>query len=202
MLDHRLLALRKQLGDAPAAGGDSVAHRAYARAYFRGTMEYFQVGDEQNAVACLRTAVNLNPQLVLDHGTYYELACSAQGRGDQGDIASLDIEARHVFLFDVIAQVTSFAEDGVQLLRPTAAHMQAHALWALGKLHYEQGACAAARKALLRAGRLDRSILRSQGFTALFMRTVLSAQQVALLKQVAHRPRTTNPRGDERKCQA
>jgi tetratricopeptide (TPR) repeat protein len=197
MLDHRLLALRKQLGDAPVTGGSSVAHRAYARAYFRGTMEYFQSGDEQNGLACLQTAAGINPELLLDHGIYYELAFSAQGRGDQGSIAGLDLEARQNFLFDVIAQVTSLAENETPQAAGShaATHqtMQAHALWAIGKLQYERGAYAAARGALLRAAKLDHSVLRSQNFMALLMRTLLTAQQMALLKQVTHRPWSTNP---------
>jgi tetratricopeptide (TPR) repeat protein len=195
-LDYRLLALRKQLGDLPVTSGSSVAHQAYARAYFRSAMEYFQSGDEQNALACLRTAANLNSQLVLDHGTYYELACSAQGRGDQGSIARLDIGARQVFLFDVIAQVSSTLQDEVRQTpgphAPLKRAMQAHALWAVGKLHYEQGSRAASRSALLRAGRLDRSVLRSQDFMALLMRAMLPAQQMAQLKRVAHKTRTTS----------
>jgi hypothetical protein len=189
MLDYRLLALRKHLGSQPAAPGNTLAHQAFARAYFRGAMEYYQFGEEQNALDCLRSAGSLYPPILLDHATYYELACSGQTRGAQGDISTLDVKARHAFLFDVIAQVKGSTNSGegqpAALDTTSPAAMQAQALWAVGQLHYQHGSSSSARRVLLQAGELDRSLFYRREFAALLARTLLPAQQMAMLKRIA-----------------
>ena len=92
MLDNRLVVLAKHVGSQPAYGGASPAHQAYAYAYFRTAMEYYQAGNPDAGYNSLLEAGRIFPTLLADHASYYELACSEQARGSQGDAALLDID--------------------------------------------------------------------------------------------------------------
>lgn len=194
MLVNRLAVLAKHVGSRPTVGGDSSVHQAYAYAYFRAAVEYYQVGDRSEAYKCLLDAVSVFPQLLLDHATYYELACSEQARGSHGDATQLDLGQKQEQLFDVVRQLTSepslqsslqvAVQDGTQL---PLSLLQAQALWAIGLLHYQAGNNGAARRALARAGRLNPSLFRNRRFTAILGRSMAGARQVALLKRVARR---------------
>lgn len=186
MLDNRLVVLQKHLGAAPTAAGTSAAHQAYANAWFRTALEYYQVGNPSAAYACLLAAVRQYPPLLLDHATYYELACSEQARGSQGDAGRLDLPRVQAHLLAIVAHLTN--ED--ELLRDSRlspAVLQAQSFWALGVLSYQAGSSAAARAALLRAYRLDPRLIRRRRFGALLARALVGARQVALLKRLAQR---------------
>ncbi len=107
MLDNRLAVLAKHVGSRPAYGGDSPAHQAYAYACFRTSVEYYQVGDPAAGYRCLLEAALLFPALAADHVTYYELACSEQVRGSQGDVGGLDIGARRQELLEVARRLSA-----------------------------------------------------------------------------------------------
>ncbi len=165
MLDNRLAVLAKHVGSQPAYGGDSPAHQAYAFAYFRTAVEYYQAGKPVEGYNFLLAAARIFPAVVLDHASYYELACSEQARGSQGDVGQLDIAARQREILDIARRLS--AEPALLCclagsrytscteLRP--AFLQAPALWATGLLYYQTGAANPARTALIQAGRLEPS---------------------------------------------
>ncbi len=190
MLENRLVVLDKHVGAQPGFAGTSAAHQAYAYAYFRTALEYYQNGEAQSGYASLVEAVYLFPHLLLDHATYYELACSEQARGSQGDASKIDIDRQQDQLFAILHRLETepalqaawraTAGDGTSL-RQSAVLSQA--LWALGLLHYQAGASKAARHALVSAGRLDPRLLRNRRFSALLIRSLAGARQVALLRR-------------------
>lgn len=191
MLDNRLAVLAKHLGSQPAYGGDSPAHQAYAYAYFRTAVEYYQAGDTVEGYNCLIEAARLFPGLLADQAAYYELACSEQARGSEGDVGRLDIAARQQELLATAERLsadpalrTAWSTAGTQgaVLRP--ALLQAPAMWAIGLLYYQAGAANLARTALFQAGRLDPNLFRNRQFRAFFARAMLGARQVTLLKRV------------------
>jgi glycosyltransferase involved in cell wall biosynthesis len=186
MLDNRLVVLEKHLGVAPAKPGAEAVHRAYANAYLRTALEYEQVGDAAAGYTCLVTAARLYPNLLRDHATYYELACSEQARGSQGDASGLDLaraETRVLALVDRLAD-----EPGLYAATHIApAAMQAQAHWALGVLHYQGGASDMARTALLLALRLDPGLTWNRQFSALLARTLVGKEQVAQMKRLVGR---------------
>jgi glycosyltransferase involved in cell wall biosynthesis len=184
MLDNRLVVLAKHLGAAPASGGNSAEHLAYANVYLRTALEYAQTGDAEAAYRCLLTAAQLYPQLLRDHATYYELACSVQSRGSQGDVRELDLAQAQVRLVALADQLA--AEPGLLAaaqLAPGALHAQA--LWAVGVLHYQNGTSAAARRILLHALRLDPGLARDRRFSGQLARALVGTRQVAWLKGLA-----------------
>ena len=191
MLDNRLAVLAKHAGSQPSYGGDSPAHRAYAYAYFRTAMEYYQGGDLVAGYNSLLAAARIFPALVLDHASYYELACSEQGRGSQGDLGQLDIAARQREILDIARRLS--VEPDLQTARRAAgiedgelrpAQLEAAALWAAGLLYYQAGAANPARSALIQAGRLKPTLFGDRRFGALFVRAMAGARQVALLKRM------------------
>lgn len=194
MLENRLVVLAKHLGAQPGIAGASATHQAYAYAYFRTALEYYQNGETQSGYACLVEAVHLFPHLLLDHATYYELACSEQARGSQGDTSKIDIDRQQDQLFGILHRLEiepalqaawqATAGDGTSLRQSTVL---SKALWALGLLHYQAGASKAARHALLTASRLDPKLLHNRRFSALLARSLAGARQVALLKRMTGR---------------
>ena len=191
MLDNRLLVLAKHIGSQPAYGGDSPAHQAYAYAYFRTAMEYYQAGNSDAGYDSLLEAARIFPALLADHASYYELACSEQARGSQGDAALLDITARQSEMFDIVRRLSADAtlrsawrDAGLQGAELRPAQLQAPALWAVGILGYQAGDTTTARTALFQASRLDPRLLRNRRFSALFARSLLGTQFVARLKRM------------------
>ena len=94
-------------------------------------------------------------------------------------------------MFDIVRRLSADAtlrsawrNAGLQGAELRQAQLQAPTLWAVGLLSYQSGATAAARMALLQAGRLDPSLLRNRQFSALFVRSLLGTQLVALLKRM------------------
>ena len=190
MLDNRLVVLAKHAGGQPAYGGDSPAHQAYAYAYFRTAIEYYQAGDPVEGYNFLLAAARIFPALVLDHASYYELACSEQARGSQGDVGRLDIAARQQVVLDIRtpAECRSgprLAWQAAGMRAPNcAAQLQAPALWAAGLLLLPGRRPGAARAALIWAGRLEPNLFRNRRFCALFARTMPGVRQLALLKRM------------------
>jgi glycosyltransferase involved in cell wall biosynthesis len=195
MLDNRLTVLAKHLGPQPPAGGVSRTHSAYAHAYFRTALEYYQYGDEDAAYTYLLAGARLYPALLLDHATYYELACSEQTRGSQGDVQQLDVARRQAYLRGLVDRLAF--EPGVGAPPPNGdptgagslqSRMQARALWAIALLNYQSGASTAARTALMDAARLDPTLLRQKSFGAALLRSTAGARPISWLKRAAGRP--------------
>jgi tetratricopeptide (TPR) repeat protein len=185
-LDNRLVVLAKHVGAEPAGAGSSREHVAYANIYLRTALEYAQVGDQAATDACLVAAARLYPPLLRDHATYYELACSTQARGREGDARALDLAQVQAQLMATVERLA--AEPGV--LRATglaAAALQAQVLWAVGVLQYQSGDSPAARRVLLEALRLDPRLAGNRRFGALLARAVAGRQQVTMLKRLAGR---------------
>jgi glycosyltransferase involved in cell wall biosynthesis len=194
MLDNRLAVLAKHVGAQPPSHGDSATHQAYAHAYFRAALEYYQNREPQTAYNCLVEAVRLFPHLLLDRGTYYELACSEQTRGSEGDVAQLNIDRMQGQLFDLLHQLlrepglqSTWQPSTVQGIIIRQSLLRSRVLWAIGLLHYQAGAGAAARAAMLNAVRFDPMILRDRQFSAFLTRSLAGAQRVAILKRIARR---------------
>lgn len=185
MLDNRLVVLHKHLGAPPTQAGTSAAHGAYANAYLRSAIEYLQTDDTQEGYACLLQAARLLPGLLENHSIYYELACSGQERGSQGDAAQLDLGQQQAMLWTLIARLAG--EPGLAANAGQVRRWQAQALWALTQLHYQSGAADVARAAWWEASRLDGRLLRQRSFLALGGRTLAGPQQVARLKRLAGR---------------
>jgi glycosyltransferase involved in cell wall biosynthesis len=191
MLGNRLAVLAKHAGSQPPYGGDSPAHQAYAFAYFRTAMEYYQAGNPVEGYKLLLAAARIFPAMVLDHTSYYELACSDQARGSQGDIGQLDIAARQREILDIVrrlsadpALLAAWQAAGIPRAELRPAFLQAPALWATGLLYYQAGAANPARTALILAGRLEPALFCDRRFGALFARAMVGARQVALLKRM------------------
>jgi glycosyltransferase involved in cell wall biosynthesis len=192
MLGNRLTVLTKHVGPEPTFAGDSDTHVAYANAYVRTALEYYQSGDGDAAYRNLAAAARLNPRLLFDHATYYELACSEQGRGSQGDVQQLDIAGRQAYLEALVQRLAVEPSIGVALAggeAPSAtmalARMQARAMVAVASLYYQSGASTAARNALMDAARLDPALLRQQSFGAALVRSLMGARLLSWLKRVA-----------------
>jgi glycosyltransferase involved in cell wall biosynthesis len=191
MLDNRLVVLAKHVGGQPAYGGDSPAHQAYASAYFRTAIEHYETGDSVAGYDFLLAAARIFPALVLDHASYYELACSDQARGSQGDAGALNIAARQQVVLDIARRLsaepavyTAWQAAGMPGAKPRAAQLQAPAQWAAGLLYYQAGAPGAARTALIWAGRLEPNLFRNRRFCALFARTLPGVRQLTRLKRM------------------
>jgi glycosyltransferase involved in cell wall biosynthesis len=191
MLDNRLVVLAKHIGSQPAYGGGSLAHQAYAYAYFRAAIEYYQAGNPAAGYGSLLEAARIFPALLVDHALYYELACSEQVRGSEGDTGALDLSARQRELFDIARRLGADAtlravwrDAGVQGTALQPSQLQAPALWAMGLLSYRSGDTKAARTAMFQASRLDPSLLRNRRFSALFARSLIGTQLMALLKHM------------------
>jgi hypothetical protein len=182
-LNGRLMVLGKHLGSQPTHPGSSTAHKAYASAHFRAVIEYVMVEDAESSYNCLVTAASIYPDLLVDSATYYELACGPQARGYRGLVNKLDLAARQDSLFELTERLAA-APALSGRIAPTQT-MQGQVLWAMARLQYQSGNAQAARSALLRAGRLDSSLLRNRQFAALLARTVVGARQVARLKRMA-----------------
>jgi glycosyltransferase involved in cell wall biosynthesis len=191
MLDNRLVVLAKHIGSQPPYGGDSPAHQAYAYAYFRAAVEYYQAGNPAAGYGSLLEAARIFPALLVDHATYYELACSEQARGSEGDVRLLDINARQSEMLDIVRRLSTddilrraWHDAGVRSAELRPAQMQASALWAVALLSFQSGTANAARTALFQASRLEPSLLRNRRFSALFARSLLGTHLVALLKRM------------------
>lgn len=183
MLDNRLAVLRKHLGEPPVQAGGSAAHHAYANAYLRSAIEYFQAGDAHGGYVCLRDATHLLPQMLEQRSIYYELACSGQDRGSQGYAAQLDLEQQQVILFDLIDRLAH--EAGLPSDAGLVRSWRAQALWALAQLHYQAGAVDRSRAAWWQARSLDGRLLRRRAFLAFGARTLAGPRQIARLKRLA-----------------
>lgn len=177
MLDNRLAVLSKHLGGPPADPGTSAKHEAYARVYLRSAVEYSKAGESELAYQYLTNAVRLLPRVAFDRATYYELACSIQHRGIEGDIRQLDFAEAEALLQGLTARLAADATVQPALKSAQAAAMapamEARAQWALATLYYRTGMAASARRAALKACRLDTSLLRSRSFDAFLARALI-----------------------------
>jgi hypothetical protein len=157
-------------------------------------VEYYQSGDADAAYRCLLAAGGLDSRLLLDHATYYELACSEQTRGSQGDVEQLDIAARQAYLEAIVKRLVveppiraALAAGEPSSAGSVQARLQAQVLWAVATLYYQSGASTAARTALLDAARLDPSLLRRRSFGAALVRSTVGARPISWLKRAAGR---------------
>lgn len=191
MLDNRLAVLAKHAGGRPAYAGDSPAHQAYAYAYFRTAIEYYEAGESVQGYNFLLAAARIFPALVLDHASYYELACSEQARGSQGNAGALNIAARQQVVLDIARRLsaepafcTAWQAAGMPGAELRPGRLQAPAQWATGLLYYQAGTAGAARSALIWAGRLEPNLFRNRRFCALFARTIPGVRHLTLLKRM------------------
>jgi hypothetical protein len=184
---NRLYVLQKHVGEQPTQAGQSPAHQAYANAYLRGAVEFFQYGDAASGYSCLLNAASLFPQLLQERTPYYELACSGQSRGSEGQAGQLPVAEQQLMLFGLIDRLSNEAALGAEgpQMKP---RWRAQALWAIAQLHYRAGDSAQARAAWRQAGKLDPALLRQAAFLTFGARTLLGSRQIARLKRLAGSP--------------
>lgn len=180
MLDNRLAVLRKHVGPQPAGPGDDAAHAAFANAYLRTAIEYWQRQEGATAYAMLSKAAAIMPLLLEEVSTFYELACAEQERGSRGVVAIDEQQAGQ----QVMATVERLlAEPALQPLARRRNVILAQANLALGMVYYRHGSTTAARSALLRAGRLDPALLRRRDYVALLGKAAVGYPAVAALRR-------------------
>jgi tetratricopeptide (TPR) repeat protein len=198
MIENRLAVLRKHLGDRPNSFGRTTVHQAYARAYLRSAVEYLRVGHDESAYRSLINVVELAPHFLMDRATYYELACSRQARGTEGQSYHLDVTGMETFLEQTINRLGADSElqpalrsilatQRSQTAAQRTAPIEAQAQWALGMLSYQAGLSTSARKTVLKAFRLQPGLLCRRTFAGLMARVLVGRRQVALLKRSVRR---------------
>lgn len=142
MLANRLAVLEKHVG----APDDPASARPTARAHRDTALEYVQAGRMDEAATCLHTAVLLDPLVLDELETFYELALWNQPKGLRGDFATAPdpaaVEPQLFALLDRLLAGPSLP-DGTRALRPRT---YALAYRALGLISYGRRDLAAARR--------------------------------------------------------
>jgi glycosyltransferase involved in cell wall biosynthesis len=115
---NRLYVLKKHVGEEPGQAGHSQAHEAYANAYLRGAVEFFQFGDTASGYACLLKTACFFPPLLLEYAPYYELACSSQARGSEGQAGQLAVAEQQKMLLGLVDRLANekvLGADGLKM---------------------------------------------------------------------------------------
>ena len=131
----RLAVLKKHVGDEPAEGGSSIAHRAYGRAYLGSCIEYLQYGSKDRAYECFQKMANVFPGLLMELDTFYQLGCGDQPKGSMGDLVSLNVKRNSIPL--LLMMNSLFSDAGTEKdVRSLERASSAKAYFALGMLAY------------------------------------------------------------------
>lgn len=186
MLTARLTVLKKHVGDEPAEGGVSVAHRAYGRAYLGSCIEYLQYGSKDRAYECFQKLANVSPSLLTELDTFYQLGCGDQPKGSMGDLASLNVKRNSIPLLLMMNSLFSDAGTGKSVKQLERA-ASARAYFALGMLAYGTREFRESRWFFTRAVISDLKYLFNNELTSRWVKSLMSPKVVDFLKNSRHR---------------
>jgi tetratricopeptide (TPR) repeat protein len=181
MLNNRLAVLKKHVGEEPAGGGTSMAHRAYARAYLGSCVEYLQYGNPDRAYECFQKMANHCPSLLTELDTIYELGCGDQPKGSMGDLKSLNVKRNSLPLLTMLNSLFIDPQTSLEVKRLRQA-TYSNAFYTLGMLAYNTRAFGEARKFLMRAILNDARFLLNKQVISMWFKSLLGPRFIDLLR--------------------
>lgn len=174
MLDNRLAVLQKVEAAEPELPPERL-RRARARAWRAAAVEWLQVGDHSEAVHCLLQAARLDPSILLEQETAYELVMWDQPRGQRGDVHTLNMELNEARLFrlldTLLDELPYAAADGAY-----RSKVRATAHRTVGAVYYARREMAAARHHVAGAARLEPGSLVSRQTAFLWLKSLLAGR--------------------------
>jgi glycosyltransferase involved in cell wall biosynthesis len=186
MLNGRLAVLKKHVGEEPIEGNSSPAHRAYGRAYLGSCVEYLQYGDQDRAFECFQKMSNLDPGLLTELDTFYQLGCGDQPKGSMGDLKTLDVKRNSLPLFAMMQSLFVDPRTGNNVKRIARA-IYANAYFALGMLSYGTRKFREARHFLWHAVLSRPSLIFDRQLLGIWLRTFLGPKSLDSLKGLRRR---------------
>jgi tetratricopeptide (TPR) repeat protein len=152
MLNNRLAVIGKHFGPEPANPDTAtpLQRRAYGRSYLATAIEYLQFHDLERAYDCLHKMAVIQPELLVQLETYYELGFGDQPKGARGNFATLEVFKNAAIVQDLLAKI--FADPQLaNRIKGGKRSAFGQAYLALGLLSYGVRRFAAARHFLLKA---------------------------------------------------
>lgn len=181
MKDNRLAVLKIHLGNEPAGRGNSIAHRAYGRAYLGSSVEYLQYGDRAAALDCLRRLYRVCPGLLDELDTFYQLGCYDQPKGSLGDLKTIDIKRNSGYLIPMIRDLFD-SLDAEKRRKSEESRAFAAAFFALGVLAYGTRDFREARRLFQQALDSNPRLLLDRRLVTKWLKSWLPAHLIERLK--------------------
>ena len=171
MLDNRLAVLQKVQAAEPELSPERI-RRARACAYRAAAIEWLQAGDENQAAHCLKQAADLDPTLMLERITHYELAMWDQARGERGNVQALDMDLNEARLLRLVQAILPEL-DGDMSQSTYRSKVMATAHRTLGQIRYARRELPQARSHFARAARLQPGIVTNRQMSSLWLKSLL-----------------------------
>ena len=172
MVSNRLAVLEKHIGriDLQSTELSQYKRRAFGRAYLTACIEHLQSKDLQGAYEYLFQMADIEPELLSELETHYELACGDQPKGSRGDYSSLDLIANTRTMMELLRKL--FLEDSLyEKLQRINQQTYSKAYQALGLLNYGAENYRESRRYLLKSI----SIFPFSGFNKMILSTIIKS---------------------------
>ena len=183
MFENHLAVVDKHFGDwngDPSSWG-MAKRRAYAGVYLRHAFTLMQADDISSAADYLKRAIAINPSLVKDEDICFEILCSIQPRGYQGDFETLDLERSADAILQLLDLVFARKSDG-RMQDAQSRLACASASFAQGLASYGQRQLGQTRKYLLAAATLNPCLLFNLRFVQTLAKSCLGIRLHTLLR--------------------
>lgn len=152
MLDDRTRVLRKHFSGESSSKSlwTPMYRRAMAENYFRATIEYLQLGDNNRAYQYFYESITCDHELISKYDVLYRLGLGAQPMGFRGNYTSLDVRASTQLVFSWLDRLFK-NHKLTSLIEGKREASYATAYWALGALSYGKREFKESRRYLLQA---------------------------------------------------